>query len=177
MATMMITCFPFFFAILLPAACSVSFRETCFYQNSNNILYRGDAVPRVGEIELIDRVNYVSQVGWAIYADSVPLWNVDTGEVTDFSTLFSLSIDTLGRGNYGHGLVLFLTPWGVDIPPNSIGGFLGLFNTTTSTASPNQIVAVESDSFYNSDWDPRDVDGHVGINNNSIASSVYTSWN
>ncbi|KAF3439165.1 hypothetical protein FNV43_RR17440 [Rhamnella rubrinervis] len=61
------------------------------------------------------------------------------------------------------------------IPPNSAGGFLGLFNTTTSYSPQNQIVLVEFDSFYNSDWDPPGE--HVGINNNSISSAVSTPWN
>ncbi|PQP99863.1 hypothetical protein Pyn_05596 [Prunus yedoensis var. nudiflora] len=39
----------------------------------------------------------------------------------------------------------------------------------------NQIVLVEFDSYANPEWDPRYE--HVGINNNSIASAVSTSWN
>ncbi|CAH2080581.1 unnamed protein product [Thlaspi arvense] len=61
------------------------------------------------------------------------------------------------------------------MPPNSGGGFLGLFNTTNSDSPKNQIVMVEFDSFGNAGWDPSY--GHVGINNNSISSAVTTPWN
>ncbi|KAJ7943780.1 putative Kinase [Quillaja saponaria] len=77
--------------------------------------------------------------------------------------------------SYGHGLVFFLAPVGFQIPPNSAGGFLGLFNTTTSDSSRNQIVLVEFDSYPNPEWDPP-VE-HVGINNNWISSAVYAPWN
>ena len=68
-----------------------------------------------------------------------------------------------------------MAPVGLEIPPNSVGGFLGLFNTTNSDSSQNQIVHVEFDSFVNQEWDP--TVQHVGINNNSISSAVYTTWN
>ncbi|KAF3440202.1 hypothetical protein FNV43_RR18483 [Rhamnella rubrinervis] len=71
--------------------------------------------------------------------------------------------------------LLFLAPQGFQIPPNSAGGFLGLFNTTTSDSSQNQIVLVEFDSFSNPEWDPPIE--HVGINSNSISSAVFTPWN
>ncbi|GMY12055.1 L-type lectin-domain containing receptor kinase IX.1-like [Fagus crenata] len=81
----------------------------------------------------------------------------------------------VGSPTYGHGLAFFLAPVGFEIPPNSAGGFLGLFNTTTSDSSQNQIVLVEFDSYVNVEWDPS-VE-HVEINNNSIYSVVYTTWN
>lgn len=52
---------------------------------------------------------------------------------------------------------------------------MGLFNTTISDSSHNQIVMVEFDSFSNPEWDPPYE--HVGINKNSIASAVTTPWN
>ncbi|KAJ0096942.1 hypothetical protein Patl1_28380 [Pistacia atlantica] len=103
--------------------------------------------------------------------------NSHTGKLSDFTTQFSFSIDTLGRTPYGHGLAFFLAPVGFQIPPNSVCGYLGLFNATTAYSSANQIVMVEFDSFPNPEWDPPDVQDHVGINNNSIASAVYTRWN
>ncbi|CAH2080580.1 unnamed protein product [Thlaspi arvense] len=84
-------------------------------------------------------------------------------------------VNYINRKNYGHGLVFFLAPLDFDIPPNSGGGFLGLFNTTTSDSPKNQIVTVEFDSFVNPEWD-RSYE-HVGINNNSISSAVNTPWN
>lgn len=79
------------------------------------------------------------------------------------------------NANYGHGLLFFLAPVGFQIPPNSDEGFLGLFNTTTSDLSRNQIIAVEFDSFSNEEWDPPFQ--HVCINNNSTSSVTFGRWN
>lgn len=122
----------------------------------------------VGTIEF-NLVNYINRVGWATYADKVLLWDSETGKLSDFNTRFSFEINTQGVPLYGHGLCFFLAPVGSLIPPNSAGGFLGLFNTTTSDSPSNQIVSIEFDSFQNPECDPRGIDGHVGINNNSIA--------
>ncbi|KAF2325647.1 hypothetical protein GH714_031813 [Hevea brasiliensis] len=43
--------------------------------------------------------------------------------------------------------------------------------------SSNQIVMVEFDSYPNEEWDPKPLVEHVGINNSSLASAVYTPWN
>ncbi|GMY12054.1 L-type lectin-domain containing receptor kinase IX.1-like [Fagus crenata] len=145
-----------------------------FESNGLNIVYHGDAVPSVGAIEM-NKVNYLCRVGWATYVERVPLWDSNTGNLSDFTTHFSFIIDTQGSPSYGHGVTFFLAPVGFEIPPNSAGGFLGLFNTTNSDSSQNQIVLVEFDSFVNPEWDPP-VE-HVGINNNSISSAVYTNWN
>ena len=123
----------------------------------------------------MNEVNYANRVGQAIYAKWVPLWDPDTGKLTDFSTHFSFLIDTQGMNTYGHGLAFFLAPVGFEIPTNSAGGFLGLFNTSTPNSTHNQIVLVEFDSFAKQEWDPS-VE-HVGINNNAIYSAVYTPWN
>ncbi|RVX23371.1 L-type lectin-domain containing receptor kinase IX.1 [Vitis vinifera] len=159
--------------IFLPCVYSVSFQISRFGRDGN-ILYEGDAVPSVGAIEF-NKVNYLCRVGRAIYAERVRLWDSNTGKLSDFSTHFSFIIDTRGATNYGHGLAFFLAPVGFQIPPNSDGGFLGLFNTTTSFSSQNQIIAVEFDSYSNEEWDPPFE--HVGINNNSIASVTSTRWN
>ncbi|OMP01650.1 hypothetical protein COLO4_11693 [Corchorus olitorius] len=160
--------------LLLLSANAINFNIPRFDPNSNNILYQGDAVASVGAVEF-NKINYLCRVGWATYADRVPLWDSKTGKMADFTSRFTVTIDTRGSSSYGHGIAFFLAPAGSQIPPNSAGGFLGLFNTTTSDLSTNQIVLVEFDSFSNSEWDPN-VE-HVGINNNSIASAVYTPWN
>ncbi|XP_059439981.1 L-type lectin-domain containing receptor kinase IX.1-like [Corylus avellana] len=164
----------FLFLLLLPTAYSVSFQITRFDPTATDILYYGDAVPSVGAIEM-NKVNYINRVGWAVYATRVPLWDSHTRRLADFTTLYSFTIDTQGASSYGHGLAFFLAPVGFEIPPNSAGGFLGLFNTTTSDSPQNQILLVEFDSFSNPEWDPSFE--HVGINNNSVSSAVYTPWN
>nr|KJB44034.1 hypothetical protein B456_007G231200 [Gossypium raimondii] len=164
---------PFLFT--LPFVNSLNFQISRFDSNANNILYQGDAKPSVGAIEF-NLINYINRVGWATYAEKVPIWDSRTGRLTDFSTRFSFDI-SIQSSDYGHGLVFFLAPVGSQIPPNSAGGFLGLFNTTTSDSSQNQIVLVEFDTFENPEWDPTGIGSHVGINENSISSANYTRWN
>ncbi|CAM8897324.1 unnamed protein product [Rhodiola kirilowii] len=153
---------------------AVYFQKSRFDPLAPDILYQGDAVPSVGSVELT-KTNYVCRVGWVTYAERVPIWDSNNGRLTDFTCRFSFSIDTLNRSDYGSGLAFFLAPVGFNIPPNSIGGFLGLFNTTTTDSSRNQIVSVEFDSNGSDQWDPGYE--HVGINNNSVYSAVTTPWN
>ncbi|XP_010453085.1 PREDICTED: L-type lectin-domain containing receptor kinase IX.1-like isoform X3 [Camelina sativa] len=68
-------------------------------------------------------------------------------------------------------------PARIELPPNSAGGFLGLFNESNARSSSFPLVHVEFDTYSNSEWDPLDMKSHVGINNNSLASSNSTSWN
>ncbi|KAF6167095.1 hypothetical protein GIB67_041350 [Kingdonia uniflora] len=163
-----------FIFFLLPSANSLSFKLSGFNQDATNILYEGDAVLNVGAIEF-NMINYINRVGWATYAERVHLWDKSSGKLSDFTTHFSFFIDNLDNSQYGHGLAFFLAPVGFQIPPNSGGGFLGLFNTTTSFSSQNQLVTVEFDSFPNPEWDPPTE--HVGINSNNISSAVFVTWN
>ncbi|MBA0832635.1 hypothetical protein Goarm_017017 [Gossypium armourianum] len=160
---------------ILPCVNSISFNIPRFDSGANNILYQGAARPNVGAVEF-NSLTYVCQVGRIIFAESVPIWESETREVTSFTSHFSFIIDTQGKASsdYSAGLAFFLAPVGSEIPPNSAGGFLGLFNTTTSDSSGNQVVLVEFDTFSN-EWDP-EVE-HVGININSISSVKYAPWN
>ncbi|KAG8646960.1 hypothetical protein MANES_09G046400v8 [Manihot esculenta] len=153
---------------------AISFSIDRFDPGANDIIYEGDATPSVGAIEMT-LVNWLCHVGHATYAEPLHLWDSSTMTLTDFNTNFSFTIDTRKAEIYGHGIAFFLSAVGKSIPPNSPGGFLGLFNTTSSAAaSRNQLVMVEFDTFVNEEWDPPVQ--HVGINNNSITSSVYAKW-
>lgn len=165
----------FTFVILSPVD-SVSFNIPRFNSDEINVLYQGAARPNVGAVEF-NSLTYVNQVGRVIYAETVPIWDSETREVADFTTHFSFIIDTQGKASldYGAGLAFFLAPTGSEIPPNSGGGFLGMFNTTTSDSSGNQVVLVEFDTYPNPEWDP--TVEHVGININSISSVTYAPWN
>ncbi|XP_016173850.1 lectin-like [Arachis ipaensis] len=71
----------------------------------------------------------------------------------------------------GDGLAFFLASADTEIPPESSGKFLGLFNDAS-----DRIVAVEFDTFSNSDiGDPNYP--HIGIDVNSIRSSKVCYWN
>ncbi|KAE9466263.1 hypothetical protein C3L33_01840, partial [Rhododendron williamsianum] len=76
----------------------------------------------------------------------------------------------------GDGLTFFLSPTNAtQIPVNSSGAFLGLFNNSTALNNDtnNQVVAVEFDTFPNQ-WDPSQ--NHVGIDVYSIQSATYRVW-
>ncbi|KAK4844373.1 hypothetical protein QYF36_019392 [Acer negundo] len=163
-----------FFIFLLPVADSLSFQITRFDPDRTDMIYEGDAEPSVGVVEFNSRT-YQYQVGRVSYAERVPLWNAKTREQADFSTRFSFVITQSSSASHAAGLAFFLAPVGFGIPPNSGGGFLGLFNKTTSDSSKNQIVLVEFDTFPNPEWDPSFE--HVGINVNSISSAKNTFWN
>ncbi|XWS11182.1 hypothetical protein CRYUN_Cryun38cG0061900 [Craigia yunnanensis] len=141
--------------------------------------YRGDASPSSGAIELNKDWHY--RRGQVICTEPVRLQDFGTKQLADFTTHFSFIIDTLGPDHhvYGDGIVFFIVPVGFQSPENSGGGGLGMFpNTLMSELSQqkHQIVLVEFDSFADSDrWDPPYQ--HVGININSLNSSVYTPWN
>ncbi|WZY92839.1 hypothetical protein YC2023_065168 [Brassica napus] len=166
-----------FFSVLLvlPFATSLHFNISRFTPGDPNIAYQGDATPN-GAIEL-SNAGYTCRVGWATYAKRVAIWDPETGRPTDFTTSFTFKIDTRNSTEFGHGFAFFLAPQGILISPNSAGGFLGLFNETNGYSSRFPLVHVEFDTFFNDEWDPLDIKSHVGINNNSLASSNYTSWN
>ncbi|KAK2656647.1 hypothetical protein Ddye_009699 [Dipteronia dyeriana] len=164
-------------AVYSLVAHSISLNMIRFDPNDNTKICQGDATASVGAIESINRDTYTYCIGWATYANTVPLWDSSTGRLSDFSTSFSFTIDTMGRTPYGHGLAFFLALVEFQITPNSASGFLGLLNTTTMDSSSNQIVMVEFNSFKNVEWDPSDVEDHVGVNKNSLSSDVYTRWN
>ncbi|XP_010474348.1 PREDICTED: L-type lectin-domain containing receptor kinase IX.2-like [Camelina sativa] len=155
---------------------SLYFKFTSFRPGDpENVVYHGDAMPD-GAVNFND-VEYIARVGWVTYAEKVPLWNPRTGTTTDFNTSFSFRIDTRNLTSYGHGICFFLAPVGTQLRVNSAGGFLGLFTRINDYTSPFPLVHIEFDSFSNQEWDPTTVGSHVGINNNSLVSSNYTSWN
>ncbi|OMP01655.1 hypothetical protein COLO4_11698 [Corchorus olitorius] len=164
------------FLFLLPYVNSIHFKINRFVPETTNIVYEGDARPFVGAVDF-NSVAYLCRVGRVSYYESIPIWDSSTNKAADFTTHFSFYIDTLNRSilKYAAGLAFFLAPVGFEIPPNSAGGFLGLFNTTTSHSPENQIVLVEFDTFPNPQWDPPVQ--HVGINTNSISSAKHVPWN
>ncbi|CAN6582834.1 unnamed protein product [Malus baccata var. baccata] len=160
----------FIFINFLPVICarranskpSLSFAIPQFNLDTS-ILYEGDATPSLGMVEL-NTVSQLFRVGRFTYSKPLHLWESASGLLTDFTTHFTFMIDTQNNSRW----------IGFPIPPNSAGGNLGLFNSSTNfVPSKNQIVMVEFDSFSN-EWDP--TVPHVGINVNKIFSIVSTSW-
>ncbi|KAK1269178.1 L-type lectin-domain containing receptor kinase IX.1 [Acorus gramineus] len=184
-----------FFFVLLPFANSISFNFPSNNYSRRDIEYKGDAYTDEKVIYLTkNQVGklFKNSIGWATYAHPVQLYDKATGTFADFTTHFSFVINPVALSNiYGDGLAFFLAPWGSDIPHNSVGGHLGLFNDTpltydsspspspapsiTITSTVYQTVAIEFDTYHNS-WDPADRYDHAGINIGSIRSNVTVNW-
>ncbi|GJW96507.1 L-type lectin-domain containing receptor kinase IX.1-like protein [Tanacetum coccineum] len=165
-----VSCSVFF----LPLSESTSFEFTSFSHDTKNIAYSGDAKPSFGVVQL-NTVGLSSMVGHAKYADPVQIWDIKSGKLSDFTSHFTFIVDTEGRSPFGDCFSFFLAPVGFQIPPNSAGAFLGLFNSTDFDSDQNQMLFVEFDSFVNP-WDPQ-YGPHVGINVNSVRSRNDTAWN
>ncbi|XP_039174219.1 L-type lectin-domain containing receptor kinase IX.1-like [Eucalyptus grandis] len=155
---------------------SLSFNISSFDTNRGDILLEGVARIVYGSVELtsID-VTPFAQVGRIQYSKPINIWDSVTGRQADFFTRFSFTITTNNPTQYGDGIALFLAPVGFPVPPNSVGGFFGLFNASTFDGHQNQIVMVEFDSWVNSEFDPSTQ--HIGINKNSLRPLSYTPWN
>lgn len=128
----------------------------------------------------LGNIGITESVSSITYAEKVPIWDSRTGKLTDFSTSFSFMIfsPNFSYEDLGHGLCFFLAPVGTQLPVNSsAGGFLGLFDQVNNITSSFPLVHVEFDTYNNVEWDPPEIESHVGININSLASSKYISWN
>ncbi|KAK1293158.1 L-type lectin-domain containing receptor kinase IX.1 [Acorus calamus] len=182
-----------FFFVLLPFANSTFFNFPSFIDPPKDINLTNDSSVIGTAISLTKNVAddpLSHSTGWATYADPVWLYDKATGKFADFTTHFSFVIHEADHSkNYGDGLAFFLAPWGSNIPDNSVGGHLGLFNDSPlaydSSPSPSpapsikstvyQTVAIEFDTYQNN-WDPVDGYDHAGINIGSIRSNVTVNW-
>ncbi|KAI3756222.1 hypothetical protein L1987_56040 [Smallanthus sonchifolius] len=169
------TIFTYSSLLFLPFSQSLYFEITNFKSDAANIVCSGDAAPSSNGALHFNEINFFTRVGQAKYADPVHIWDRKTGNLSDFTTHFTFSIDTLQQSTYGDGIAFFLAPVEFQIPPNSAAGFLGLFNKTYTDSPQNRMMVIEFDSFVDVDWDPPF--GHVGINKNSLRSANYTAWN
>ncbi|XP_058006537.1 L-type lectin-domain containing receptor kinase IX.1-like [Hevea brasiliensis] len=173
----------FLFMLFLPIANSLSFNFTTFDPNMADISFQGDAFTSNNVLQLTknekvdDNDNFRYSVGRASYKHPVRLWDAKTRRLTDFTAHFSFIMKRIhDKYQSGDGMSFFIAPVDSQIPDNSSGGFLALFNNDTAlnASKENQIIAVEFDSFKNA-WDP---DGnHVGILVNSIISVTNVTWN
>ncbi|WJX87739.1 hypothetical protein P8452_69895 [Trifolium repens] len=166
--------FSLIFIITFPVN-SIHFKFSRFNPNDINLVYQGSAAPLDRLVNFNINDLYTCQAGRVLYSEKVLIWDSKTGKLTDFTTHYTFIINTQNYTAYGHGLAFFLAPFGFQIPPNSDGGFLGLFNTTTMDSPSNKMVHVEFDSYANGEWG--ETTEHVGINNNSIISSASITWN
>ncbi|XP_052306025.1 L-type lectin-domain containing receptor kinase IX.1-like isoform X1 [Populus trichocarpa] len=166
------------FTLIIPSASGLSFNFTSFIVGADQNISYEEAYPADGAIQLtknLRNANMNSSSGRATYYKPMQLWDEASGNLTDFTTHFSFSIDSQRRTAYGDGLAFFLAPEGSKLPSNlSEGAGLGLtrrdqlLNTTA-----NHFVAVEFDIYPNY-FDPPGE--HVGIDINSMQSVNNITW-
>ncbi|NP_001411553.1 putative concanavalin A-like lectin/glucanase domain, legume lectin [Medicago truncatula] len=162
---------------------TISFSITKFDDESPNIFVKGDASISNGVLSLTKTDKYSGKplqksVGRATHLTPIHIWDETSGELADFSTSFSFIVNTNGSRLHGDGFTFFLGPLHFDLPKNSSGGYLGLFNPETALIpSQNPIVAIEFDSFTNG-WDPASPSQypHIGIDVGSIDSRATVNW-
>ncbi|CAL4945815.1 unnamed protein product [Urochloa decumbens] len=129
-----------------------------------------------------DRVSLTEMTTWSTgrvaYPQPVRLWDDRTGKRASFTTNFSFAINgnTTNGNRRGDGMAFFVGPFPASLPPDSRGGFLGLFTNYSDDNHPSpQTVGVEFDTCSNPGLDPPDVTAdHIGIDINSISSRSYT---
>ncbi|KAL3732266.1 hypothetical protein ACJRO7_029010 [Eucalyptus globulus] len=157
---------------------SLSFNISSFDTNGGDILLEGVATIVSGSVVLTEGDPAPSlEVGHMRYAEPLGLWDSATGKHADFSTRFSFTIDTMNYPLHGDGIGFFLAPIDFSIPPNSAGGYLGLFNSTTYHGGPQyQIVVIEFDTSYIPTI-PNDISTeHIAIDIKSVPPCQYARW-
>ncbi|KAL1296346.1 L-type lectin-domain containing receptor kinase IX.1-like [Arachis hypogaea] len=147
---------------------------------SKDMAYEGDAKVANGFIEL-NRYDYY-RTGRAVYSQPLHLWDSSAKILTDFTTSFRFTIQGPESNSSDYnvladGFAFHMAPLSFTTPPNSAGGNFGLFNISTHFGiSQNQMFMVEFDTFQNKDYDPLELEHHVGINENSVKSINYTKF-
>ncbi|KAJ3691267.1 hypothetical protein LUZ61_020431 [Rhynchospora tenuis] len=155
------------------AATEITFEREAHFGDlyANNL----DRISLTGDAQ--DGTNIHYSEGRATYNKSVPLWDMNTGEVTNFTTRFSFLIQNITPSGSGDGLAFFLSPYPSQLPVDGAESCLGLCSKSIYPSTKDQIIAVEFDTYYNSNIDPNSTDPtdcHIGIDVNTIQSQAYT---
>ncbi|KAF2320606.1 hypothetical protein GH714_028964 [Hevea brasiliensis] len=149
----------------------LSFNFTSFYPSNQDIKCEGDAASLDSVLQL--NKYEVEQTGHATYGELLHLWDKASGNLADFTTNFTFSIDSQYNEKYADGFAFFLAPPQFRIPDvqgGGGGGGLGLaYGNQTLNSTDNPFVAVEFDTYINI-FDKEEAE-HVGINVNSLVSS------
>ncbi|KAJ6964906.1 lectin 9-like [Populus alba x Populus x berolinensis] len=109
------------FTLIIPSASGLSFNFTSFIVGADQNISYEEAYPADGAIQLtknLRNANTNSSFGRATYYKPMQLWDEASGNLTDFTTHFSFSIDSQRHRACGDGLTFFLAPEGSKLPPN-----------------------------------------------------------
>ncbi|XP_057794791.1 L-type lectin-domain containing receptor kinase IX.1-like [Salvia miltiorrhiza] len=175
-----------FLALIIPATVSLNFNMSPISRSDGGSFnFTGDAYITEDGIQVTTNERdpaRTERAGRATYLEPLHLWDKASQKLADFSTHFSIVINSYGSDNFGDGLAFFLAPQGSSIKSWSYGGSLGLGNGSSpvDSSSLEIFVAVEFDTFPNRGIDPPYDGGrvvpHVGIDLNSITSVATTTW-
>jgi len=150
------------------------------YFKNGDVNWEGDASPYKGAIQItsntLDQNNNYS-VGRVTSFKQMHLWDMNSGNLSDFTTKFSFVVYSNNR-DYGDGMVFFLADPNLPLLKNiSQGGGLGLVDgDQVLKSTQHSFVAVEFDTFNNPSWDPPGEGTHVGLNFNSMRSNITKPW-
>ncbi|KAG6515327.1 hypothetical protein ZIOFF_025719 [Zingiber officinale] len=167
-----------------PSSSSLSFNFASFPNDVfvSDILLQGDADNGNGGIELTKDtlIGTVTESGGraSYQKDIFLLWDAQTMQLSDFTTRFVFDIRPQAQTNFtGDSLALFLSVPMLHVPNNSLGGSLGLFTWPPHLPTPpeNTTVAVEFDTFSNGEIVNDPAGSHIGIDINSVNSTVTAS--
>ncbi|XP_057790593.1 L-type lectin-domain containing receptor kinase IX.1-like [Salvia miltiorrhiza] len=174
-----------FLALIIPSTVSLNFNMSPISRSDGgHFNFTGDAYIAEDGIQVTTNEHdqaRVDRAGRATYLETLHLWDKASQKLADFSTHFSIVIDSYGSDKFGDGLAFFLAPQGSSIKPWSYGSHLGLGNGSSpvDSSSLESFVAVEFDTVPNRGDPPSNggpVVPHVGIDLNSITSVATTTW-
>ncbi|KAL0308455.1 UNVERIFIED_CONTAM: Bark agglutinin I polypeptide B [Sesamum radiatum] len=137
-----------FLFFLIPLSHSVNFQLSRSTSHATTILPEADAVTSAGAIQLND-VDYRPRVDQVICNEKVSLWDSNSGELADFTTHFSFTVDARNSSSEANGLAFFVTPVGFRISPNLTHGLLGVYFSTAGDWPQTQTVSIEFDDSAN----------------------------
>nr|GME09768.1 L-type lectin-domain containing receptor kinase IX.1-like [Ipomoea batatas]GME09774.1 L-type lectin-domain containing receptor kinase IX.1-like [Ipomoea batatas] len=143
---------PFVFLVLPSLVCSLSFDLPSISPKDTNvhIYVEGDATITSQGIQLTPyerKLALTNKSGRATYVESLHLWDKASGDISDFTTHFTFTIDSDGNPNYADGLAFFLANFSAPINGTlTDGGGIGLMNETLAIAL-DPFVAVVFDTF------------------------------
>ena len=148
--------------------------------HKDSLILQGDATITESKILQLTAVDsddnpLGARVGRVLYSAPIQLYD-GHGLEASFETTFVFRISAPDDGyssGPADGLAFFIATPDTEIPPESFGKYLGLFNNAS-----DKVVAVEFDTFSNTEpevGDPGYI--HIGIDVNSIKSSAVGNWN
>ncbi|KQJ91905.1 hypothetical protein BRADI_4g40470v3 [Brachypodium distachyon] len=149
--------------------------------NLQDLRFEGSAQPDLDGklVDLTCNSDYSTYncTGRMSYGHPVPFYDSATGVVASFTTQFTFRFslpEQRGTVRKGDGMAFFLTGYPSVMPPDSIGGGLGLMNGRLHSAyGPDRFVAVEFDTFNNF-FDPGNSSDHIGIDLSTLKDSNAT---